>query len=590
MHVGEQHSGPGDPPEVTTAQRRETQLTQAQPEETELAAGQPGGGPGAAPPRRSRGRWAVAAACLALAVVMYAVLVRISQSWPMNSDGANNALQAWDMIHGHLLLHGWIIGDASVCTFELPLYAVVEAIVGLHGVIFHLVAGLTYLIVMVFAAALAAAGSRGSAAVARCAVVIAVLAAPVVTDQGVSILLAAPNHTGTSVFLLASFLLIDRAPGWRFTPLLLGAILCVGELGDATVAYIAVPAVLVVCAYRMAAARKIRSADGKMAVATVVSIPLEYLIHALMLHLGGYVMVQPKTSIVPPSQWPSHLVVTFRAVRTLFGAFGATVVPAHSALSGAADLFGAACLLAAAFGLLKGLWRWTAASPGEQLACAAVVINLVAYMVSTLPSTYSSREVVAVLPLGAALAARACVPRRIAGVERAGIAVAATAAAAVVPLAAALLTLPPAPAPAAPLAVWLRAHGLTYGIGGYWDSSSVTLQSRDQVQVRAVVSVTAEAGKPGVPPALWWGLGRLAPFYWETKADWYNPSAHDARFVIANGTYPDSAPLSSAEVEHAFGPPAATYQVAGREIMVYRTNLLKRLAPPVLPGPLGNGL
>ena len=69
--------------------------------------------------------------------------------------------------------------------------------------------------------ALAARDSHGPAVAARCAVVIAVLAAPIVTQQGVSILLAVPDHIGTSAFLLGSFLLIDRAPGRRFTPPLL---------------------------------------------------------------------------------------------------------------------------------------------------------------------------------------------------------------------------------------------------------------------------------------------------------------------------------------------------------------------------------
>lgn len=581
MHVGEQHPGPADPPSAPSAQ--EAQSRQAPP------------GPARAQVRgvarlATRRWWVSAASAAVVTVVLYVLLVRISMSWPMNSDGANNALQAWDMIHGHVLLPGWIIGDASVATFELPLYGIVELVTGLHGVIFHLVAGLTYLIVTGFAAALAAAGSRGAAAVARCGAVIAVLAVPVLTDQGVSILLAAPNHTGTAVFLLAAFLLIDRAPAWRFTPPLLALILCAGELGDATVLYIAVPAVIVVCGYRMAAARRIRSADGAAVVAAVVSLPLEYLIHTLMRHLGGYVMVQPKNAIAPPGEWPAHLVITFRAIRTLFGAFGAEVVPAHTSLSGLAGVFGVACLLAAVFGFGKAVSRWTAASRAEQLACAAIVINLGAYTVSTLPTTYSSREVVAVLPLGAVLAARACVPSRIASADTARLTVTAAALAAAVPLALAAVTLPPSTPPAAPLAAFLQAHRLTYGIGGYWDSSAVTLESHDQVQVRAVVSVTAQAYKPGAPAALWFGPGKLAPFYWEAKASWYDPSQHNATFVIANGQYPDTTPLSSAEVEYAFGAPAAAYQVAGREIMVYRTNLLRRLAPPLLPGPLGNGL
>jgi hypothetical protein len=562
MHVNEQRSGPLDP-----ADSAET------------------GGPSGQRPRpaglrgqRPAGRrlW-VAAAWTGGSVALFAVLLRISLSWPMNSDGANNALQAWDMLHGHLLLPGWIIGDASIYTFELPLYAIIEFFFGLTGVIFHIAAALTYLIVVAFSVALAAANSHGPAVAARCGVVVGVLAAPIVTQQGVSILLAAPNHTGTSVFLLASFLLIERAPARRFTPPLLAVILCAGELGDATVLYVAVPAVLLVSAYRILAARKIRTSDTAIMVAAAVSVPLASLTRAVMLHFGGYAQVPPKTAISPIGQWPEHLVLAWRAIRTLYGAFGATVVPAHAPLSGVAALFGLACLLAAAFGFARVVWTWRSASRGEQMLCVAIVVNLAAYVASTLPSTFSSREIASVLPCGAVLAARTLVPSRIVGASRARAGLATAALVALLPLAAAA-TMPPVTPPAVPLAAWLKARGLTYGIGGYWDASSVTLQSGNQVQVRAVVRYADRTAG-----------SYISPYDWETRPDWYDASRHDATFVIANGYYPDSSILKASDVERYFGRPIATYQVAGCEILIYHTNLLKRLRAPFKPAPTGHG-
>jgi hypothetical protein len=550
MRVNEQRSGPADPGASTEA-----------------------GGPSGQRPRPAglrdqrpaeRRLWA-AAAWIGGSLALFAVLLRISLSSPMNSDGANNALQAWDMLHGHLLLPGWIIGDASVYTFELPLYAIIEFFFGLTGVIFHIGAALTYLIVVAFSVALACANSHGPAVAARCAVVVGVLAAPIVTQQGVSILLAAPDHIGTSVFLLGSFLLIERAPARRFTPPLLAVILCAGQIGDGLVLYVGVPAVLLVSAYRILTARKIRTGDTAIAVAAAASVPLASLTRAVMLHFGGYAQVAPKTAISPIGQWPQHVVLACRAVRTLYGAFGATVVHAHAPLSGVADLFGLACLLAAAFGFAKVVWTWRFASRGEQLLCVAIVVNLAAYVASTLPSTFSSREIAAVLPCGAVLAARACVPSRIVGARRARAGLAAAALVALLPLAAAA-TLPPVTPAAVPLAAWLKAHGFTYGIAGYWDASSVTLQSGNQVQVRAV----------DVYPDRITGF-YINAGYWEMKTDWYDASRHDATFVIANGHQTDAPSLKAAEVERYFGRPAATYRVAGREILIYRTNLLERL-------------
>jgi hypothetical protein len=497
---------------------------------------------------------------------LFFILLRISFSNPANSDGANNALQAWDMLHGQVLLHGWVIGDASIYTFELPLYAIVEFSFGLTSLVFYLVAALVYVIVAAFSVALACADSRGPARVARCAVVIAVLAAPVATQQGSSILLAQPNHTGTSVFLLGSFLLIDRAPGRRFTPPLLAVILCAGQLGDATVLYVAVPAIVGVCAYRTLAARKIRTRDTAIALAAAVSVPLELLTRAAMLHFGGYVMVHPRTAISPTAQWPGHLLLAWQNIRTLYGSFGTTVVPGHTALAVPASVFGLACLLAAAFGLAKVLGTWTRASRAEQLLSVAIVFNIAAYVASTLPGTYDSREIVAVLPCGAVLAARACVPGHITEPRRARVAAAWAALAGLLPLAAGV-TLPPVTPAAARLAAFLSAHRLSYGLGGYWNASVVTLQSGNRIQVRAVA-----------------GGEQIAPYYWETRPDWYAASQHDATFMITD-PYLNGNSLTTALAERQFGRPTTIYQVAGHQILVYQTNLLKRLARPNQPGP-----
>ncbi len=547
MHVGKQHPGR---PDAAAA-------TEALPPPIEVRRGV---GPRDRRPAVRRG-W-IAAAWIGGGVVLYAFFLRISFSSPMDSDGANNALQAWDMLHGHLLLHGWLVSDASFYTFELPLYAIIEFFFGLTGVVFHLAGALTYLIVVAFAVALACTNSRGAARAARAGVVVAVLAAPNITDQGASILLEGPDHIGTSVFLLGSFLLIDRVPGRRFTPPLLAAILVAGQIGDATVLYVAVPAVLLVSAYRVLAARKIRTADTAIAVAAAASVPLALLTRAAMLYFGAFAMVPLRTAISPVGQWPGHAVLTFRAIRTLFGAFGAAVVPGPES-TGLAGAFGLACLLAAAFGFAKVVWTWRTASRAEQLVCVAIVVNLVVYLISTLPGTFSSREVAAVLPCGAVLAARACVPGRIAGVARARVALCAAALVALLPLVAGAAQ-PPVTPLTVPLAAWLKAHGLRYGIAEYWNASAVTLQSGNQVQVRAVAA----------------RHGKVAAFYWETKPDWYDASRHDATFVIA-----DAAPPTGQEVEQYFGRPAAVYSVAGCKIMVYRTNLLGLLAAPMVPSP-----
>ena len=539
MHVGEQHSG-GPDPAATQAARP---LRRVGPRDAHPAA---------------RRRW-TAVAWIGGGLVLFAVFLRISLSSPINSDGANNALQAWDMLHGRLLLHGWVTGDASVYTFELPLLAITESLFGLTSLTCHIASALTYLTVAACCVALAITNSRGAAAAARCGVVIAVLAVPLLTGQGVAILLQKPDHIGTAAFLLGSFLLIDRAPGWRFTPPLLLVILCAGQLGDATVRYVAVPAIVLVCAYRVLATRKIRTADTAIALAAAVSVPLAMLGRQVMVRLGAYAMVPPKTALSWPGQWWHNALLTLHYIRTLFGA---TVVGPGTEAGVAAAAFGWVCFLAAAFGFAKVIWTWRTASRAEQLVCAAIVLNLAVFIVSVMATTTDQREIAAVLPCGAVLAARACVPGRIVGPTRARVALAAAALAAVLPLAVAAAQ-PPATSTTVTLAAWLKAHRLTYGLAGYWEASAVTLESGDRVQVRAVTAKN----------------NRFFPYYWETKPGWYNASQHRATFVIAD--YSDGIPVVDAE--HSFGRPVAIYHVADYRIMVYRTNLLAQLRARGLP-------
>ena len=497
-------------------------------------------------------------------IALFALLLRISLSRGMNSDGANNALQGWDIIHGNFLLHGWIMGDATYYTLELPLYAITEALFGLHILTCHVVSALTYLIVVACAATLAMTDSQGLSRAARCVAVIAVLGSPLLTRSGVSLLLEMPDHIGTSAIMLASFLLIDRAPGRRFTPPLLCAILCAGQIGDATVRYIAVPAVLLVCAYRVLAVRKTRTADTAIMLAAAASVPLTFLIRAAMKHLGAFAMVPPPTRISGVGEWPHHAALTVMSIRTLFGA----VTAPGAVLSLAGATFGLICLLAAMFGFGRVIWTWRTASRSEQLLCVAIVINIAAYVISTMPKPTSTYEIMAVLPCGAVLAARACVPARIANAWRGRMAIATAALAALLPLTAAA-SLPPAGFTTGPVAAWLKAHDLTYGIAGYWDASEVTVQSGNQVQVRAVV----------LPH------DKIIPYLWETKLSWYDPSQHDATFVIG---YSRNARgnITPAIAERNFGRPTAIYQVAGRVILIYNRNLLKEL-PLTQPLPTG---
>jgi hypothetical protein len=549
MHAGEQQPVLAD-------------LTGAQQFRDESAQFESSDDPPAVTPRRL---WA-ALAWIAGCVVLFVFFLRISLSSPTNSDSANIALQAWDLLHGHILLHGWILSDASFYTFDQPVIAFSELLFGLDNLASHVASALCYGIVAVSTVALAMTNSRGPARLARCGVAIAMLAVPLLVLANVRIALGPPDHMGTSVFLLVSFLLIDRAPGKRYTAPLLCVILCAGQLGDATVRFVAVPAIVLVCAYRVLAARKIRVADTVIALAAIASVPLEILVRAAMRHFGSFLMVAPPTRLAPLRQWPHNATLTLHAVRQLFGA----VVTPEDPLGLAGTVFGSICMFAALAGLVKVIVTWRSASRAEQFLCAAIVANIAAYQITTDPRIYSAYEMSAVLPCGAVLASRAVVPATISGLRRARIAAAAVGVAALLPLAAAA-SVPPATGfgnttgLGDTLIPWLEAHHLSYGLASYWNSSAITMQAGNKVALRTIFGFR----------------GHDALIYdWETNILWYDPSRYDASFVVVQRGDPR---LTAAQVTRAFGKPVSVHRVANWEIMIYERNLLKQVRQPPLP-------
>jgi hypothetical protein len=525
--------------------------------------------------------WAVAG------IVLYAFYLRISDSGRIVSDGANSALQAWDLIHGHILMHGWVFGDATYLTLELPLNGVMQLIFGLGARATHVASALTYLIVAACAVAVAAMGGSGPARAARAAVVVAVLSVPLMSLLTLWLLLEEPDHTGTPAFILVAVLLMDRLPGRRFTAPLIGVLLCVGEIGDATVEYVAVPAIALVCGYRVLASRKLRSFDTATLVAALASVPAEMLIRWVTLRMGGYLMVPPRTRLAAPSLWLNHLSQVWLDLRHLFGAAYTTTTK----LGSFGTALGMLCLLAVVVGLVRVAWTWRRASRADQVLALVIVINVAVYVLSTIAQAEGYREIVAVLPCGAVLAARALVPARLgaarpqgdvplAAFRRAGSAsavIAVAVLAALLPLSAAASwpsagpALGPAPfdgwaTPTAPLTAWLEAHRYTYGVASYWDSSVVSLQSGDRVQVRAINLGGNRQGSFAREPD------------WETNDLWFDPALHDATFVIADLKVSSSLP---ADYEAAFGKPVATYRVGRWLILDYRRNLLREVLPRI---------
>ena len=519
------------------------------------------------PPPGAR-RYGRAGVVVLAAAVLFVCYWRQSLTQPISSDGAANALQAWDMLHGNLLLHGWLLSDVSFYTTELPQYMLIEAIRGLGPGVVNLAAAMTYTLLVLLAGLLAKGDAGGREGRARFLLAAGIVLAPQLSAT--STLLQAPDHTGTAVALLVVWLVIDRArPHW-LVPVAVCVMLAWIMVADSIVLLTGIVPIAVAAGARAARALAKRAEPDwhelSLAAAAILAGVFGAMAPLIIRAAGGYTAAPVPGHIVGLDRLPGAARVTFHAALNIFGA---NVVAAHSALELAfAVLHLAGAALAAWAACLAALRFFRARDLLVPAFAVAIAVNLAAFLL-TAQALAATREIAAVLPLGAVLAGRLLGPRLLGPRLLAGKALRVPLRPVLAVVAAGYLAAlgygaaqPAVPAMSEPLATWLVARGYSHGLAGYWQAGSTTLDAG------ARVSVSSVGHGPG---------GRVVPGHWETSTLQYDPSRQYADFVVVknSGTY--STRWLRGAAERTFGPPRQTYVVGPYTIMTWHANLLTRL-------------
>jgi hypothetical protein len=522
------------------------------------------------PHRRSPGAVAAVAAVAVLgAIAAFAAYLRLASTRAVNSDGSSSALQAWDMLHGNALLHGWTLGDASFYLTELPEYLLIEAARGLNQNVVHIAAALTYTLAVVAAAMLAKARATGREALVRVLLAIGIMLAPQL-GTGTDLFLSSPDHFGTSVPIMATWLILDRArPRW-YVPVITSVLLAWAEVGDMLVLTIGVLPLVIVCGLRVARAVAINreplrdqwydiALAGGAVVAAAVGAGVLIGVH----DLGGFYAVVPHLDLSPAGTIVgTNARVTGEGLLLLAGAdflgLGTGAVTFFTVLHVAGIVLGACAIVMAA-------WRFARDDDlPAQLLLVGIVITVGSYLVSLRGgSILYAHDMAPVLPFAAALAGR-LVGGRVLTMRLRQV---------LVPVLAVVfcgylaglgweLSHPSAPAQNQQLTSWLRAHHLRAGLSGYWASSVVTVTSGGQVSIRPVQAQG----------------GRVVPKATLVKAAWYDPKQSSANFVVLFPGIPVYSGFTDrAAVIATFGDPAHAYRVGQYTILVWDKNLLADL-------------
>jgi hypothetical protein len=466
------------------------------------------------------------------------------------------------------MLHGWWSSDVNFYTFDAPIYGLCALVLGLGGTAMHVAGALIYTLVFLAGCWLARGRSRGAAYWFRVALVALFMAAVLFNGGLLKTVMVVPDHNGTVVLILVAYVLYSRFAERRWTPWALLVLLTLGQLGDVSIRYVVVPAIVFVWFVDLPRTRRLRTPETWLVLATIASAALSYELRALMKRMGAYYLTPAHTAIAPLAQWRWHLEGTWLSLYGLFG--GVTHgFPGATAYRAEITLAGGFALLCGLLSLLSVVVRWTKADVADRLLVVTILVYLAAYEFSTVgrPGGGGGYEFVGVIAMFAVLSARRISelrPLRRPDWRAAGTSVAALGAAASL-LSGTALVQPTTPDPLQPLAAWLEAHHLTYGLAGYWNASPITVYSGGRVQVRPIYRLS---------------VGYVAE-EWGADEQWYEPAENDARFVVAEQA--SVGGMTQALVVSSLGKPAKVYQVDGYSILVYSYNLLTKGGIPVPP-------
>ena len=525
----------------------------------------------------------------------------MSGTYPVTADGADQALQAWDMLHGNWLLHGWTIADVTYYTTEVPQYMLIELVRGLGPDVVHIAGAITYTLLVLAAGLLARGRATGRDGLIRLLVAAGIMLAPQF-GNATHLLLSQPDHLGTQLPLLLLFLLLDRAPRRWYVPVTAGVVLTWVIIADQVALLDAAVPLALVCGARvlLAVLRHRRSLASQwyelsLVAASVLSFAAATLAVRLISDLHGYQVLPLAAKAAPIDEIPQHVVLTLEGILNVYGADffhlsnGSLLGPGLGGLPLAAGVALAAVHLV---GVALAVWGFFRAfrhffDPGDLISpvlATAIAVNVAAYVLSVIPvGVFDTREIVAVLPFGAVLAGR-MVPGQLAGVPRRLKPALACASAGVLACYLAALGYGAAQPPVADseqaIVPWLEAHHLTTGLGTYNEANLITLDSGGRVAVRTVS----------------WQFDRNVPRSFESDADWFDPRHNFANFIVTNtaDTTPNRdrslrrssmIPSPAIAALHA-GPPAHVYHYKTFTIMVWDHNLLDDLGSPpsTLPG------
>ena len=495
-------------------------------------------------------------------IYVYLTFLRV----PLNSDHANQVLQAADILSGNILLKGWNLTGVSFYLSELPFYVLGTAFAGIDTYAYLIAAAAMVICLSVLTYQLAFKNHL-AVPLTKALLYLTLTGFPTLTWLGYL-----RGHCAIFIYYCLLLLILDRILTAERVPtslwILFGLLTACGCMSDMQLLIIAVVPILLLCGVNLL--RNEPKFDTRRSVwltgIAVTGTGLGIVMDALLMKLGGI----NKNSFLDTRKF-----VNMDALGEKFLLLGKGILNVFRAdpPDGAWSLRGIAGLCAAAgiilitlfclFSVLRQFLKKGEGDPVSLICSLSITVMCLICFFTDIYTAEDSARYISWLPFAAAVLICRSLESKLSKFRLLLSVIGFLAAGS-------LFFIPPVltrvETPQDRLAAFLSENELTNGYADFWNASHTTVAANDQVRARAIRGQVPELGKPD----------HMEMQNWFCKTEWYQTSPHN--FIVFDGR--GYLHVSEDVVTTLLGEPERILETGEYRIYVYDRDLTKEIILP----------
>ena len=496
-------------------------------------------------------------------IILFIIYFHISSYLMANSDNAAPILEANSVINGNIKLYQWHLSSDNFYSIDLIFYIIFELFTGVKEYLVALVPVSIYILTLISAIYISTINLIKKEKFTAILIILGLIGtAPLFLLYQT---LSGPDHVGTILFVLISFILIFqiiKKGNYYYYLIPFSLISFMYLFGDPISRWIgSIPIIIFSIIFYIYEKKDNKQAYLLIGISSIAVLILSYILRIDTSKFGLFYLLRIVSGFIHFSQLQSHIYYLISSILKLQGAyfFGKALL-AKTTIIELIRLLVFLITISSIYiivrDILKKKIEIDKIDKINLLLILALILNILAFVFGGIfVNSFTSRYLIAVPILGSIIIARYLSPYIIKNkvyIATAGIIIFSF----IVLFLHESVIIKTGNNREKVLSTFLIQHHLKYGYATYWDAGITTIYTNNNIKVRQVISSN----------------NRVYPYLWLSSSEWYTKPAN---FIIYGNHQTNAVNMKIAI--NSFGKPRDIYSIDGFTILVWNYNITQKL-------------